>query len=274
MDKIIEELKILDDFDFTGFNNKIFEKYKDLFFNTFPKTCEYLTFELDTKGTLFSRARKSKNLDDFLYLKNLWHPEYGIEKIGRLNYPLDRILYTSENDSTAMIEVAPEIGDFVAIINFEIPHKELIKCIDFGHSKKFINESTFNNKAHKYYYDFIVKKCQERVKDEEAYKYAPTILAATSMKGNNFDAFAFKSVANNYSRTNFAFRPEFAKQFVKFKKIRIVKVTEQPEDEKFKVICLFEGNTLDNKNKFDFLAVEGCSGHIIEVENSNSFNNH
>ncbi|PPK83919.1 RES domain-containing protein [Neolewinella xylanilytica] len=268
-DKHDLEIRIteLEKFDFSNFNNARFKEYKTLFFSTFGKIATIPSMHIAAKENKFSRARVSKDKRGFSRLSEMWYPPKHISAAGRLNYPQDRLLYTAENDTTSIIEVHPEKGDFISIINFNIFGIDQFKCLDFG----FIREekkTILTEPSTKSFHDFTCKKCREMVTKDEQYKYSPTILAAKSIFRSPFDAYGYLSVAANFSAINIAFKPEFANKFLKFKDLRVVEVINKMENQIYEVKCLRYSNQLTSDNQFIFDKIDNCKGHIIDSKNS------
>ena len=81
----------------------------------------------------FYRARKHNYLEGelskdgvlhkFINEKEFWNPPIKNAKIGRCNLDGESLFYCASDFETAILEVKPELGDFITISNFENLHK-------------------------------------------------------------------------------------------------------------------------------------------------------
>jgi len=99
------------------------EEISQIMLNNRYTTDTFTTFTFNG----FYRARKHNNfkgnfvdgtLFEFINEKEFWNPPIENAKMGRCNNESESMFYCSSDFITAVLEIKPEVGDFITVANF------------------------------------------------------------------------------------------------------------------------------------------------------------
>jgi len=266
------KLEKLDKFLYSNnFNMEILKKHRKKFNQIFKGVRNSGYVPIDTENITFHRARIWEENRPWNCLEEMWFPPSHLLRPGKLNDPYQRLLYSSIDENTALMEKSPPEGGFATILSFKVKTKKII-CLELGLNSIKDDQRNFHNKKDEYLHKYITKKCKMRVPDEKPWYYIPTIIYANSFKTANFDAFVYDSVAAKFTGENFAFNPEFIKENLIFESARNVKISNKKGKDDFDVTCISLSSKIEN-GEFIYENIEDCQGHNItskmELEKSN-----
>lgn len=257
-------LQKLNEFDFSNFDNNRYRVYKDLFFSAFNELKEFPTRDIDLNGQEFTRCRRNENNKLFNEIHEVWSPQKGKGKMGRLNYKGDPIFYAAHNPATALLEIRPEKEEIITCFTFKLKPPTL-RGVQLGAKAIQKGEIKFNSEIDKLLYEFISKECKKIVPEDNPGLYCPTILFAKSFGLNNFDAFIYESVSARYNGINFAFKPEFVKKNYELVEVRTVRIKEVSENMDYKVQCICSSREMDGTT-FKWKDEHYCYGHYVTID--------
>ncbi|MEN9907324.1 MAG: hypothetical protein RLZZ540_465 [Bacteroidota bacterium] len=145
----------------------------------------------------FYRARKHNNvkgnfadgiLFEFINEKEFWSPPIEKAKRGRCNDEGESVFYCSSDFITAILEVKPEIGDFITVTNFKnlyTQNKPQFRIRPIGKTYlikipelKLPFENYVLDQSQYEIEDFLDKLFHQNVGDNESYKYKLSIVIA------------------------------------------------------------------------------------------------
>lgn len=78
-------------------------------------------------GSIFWRGRKCDNLDGWKNVSDVWYPQPGVAKAGRLNNPYEPLLYLSSRRFTVFSEVRAKPADVIHILGCRIKEGKNIR---------------------------------------------------------------------------------------------------------------------------------------------------
>ncbi len=243
------------------FSIETLKKYQSLYNRVFKnaKCSGYLS--VDVVDATFHRVRIWEEERPWNTIEELWYPPNNLFLPGRLNNPNQRLLYSSENENTALIEKSPPNNSKATILSFKLKNEKLI-CLELGLSSLKDEQRKFKKQKDRILHNYISKKCKEIVPEDKPHLYIPTITYANGFAPAGFEAFAYDSVPAKFTGTNYAFEPEYIKHNFIFEAARNVKIVNKKARDDFKVICLSQGNKIEN-GKIIYTDIEGCQSHEI-----------
>ena len=221
-----------------------------------------------SKSLSLIRARKSAD-KVFHNLGEIWYPPVFDVTAGRLNFPHKPVFYCSNDITTSLIEVRPQLNDLITIIELDlnVPELQCIQLVADNIPKKTWDEM---NPIKREVFKFIVSEMRKYVEPEKIQDYYTTQVFAQSsyesIPENDFDAIAYNSVASSHFGYNFAVKTSFIDNHYKFRSAKIMKVISYQDPDNFQVKCLFKATTLTSYGRMNFNRVV-CPGHDISLNN-------
>lgn len=250
----------LETFDLANITNEQYVEYKYIFGKLFAGETNFPRATLNTKDTVFVRARKNDNYFLFKNLTDLWFPPFYKVRHGRLNFHNDPIFYSSNDAGTAILEINPNQLQFVTLIYFKI-RTEKLTTFSLGVNEYDGQVFSASMDIDKIKYEFLVNHIKKVVPQNLPGLYTPTMLISKGVRHENFDAFIYKSVATKLIGLNFAFKPEFINHNFIFDSARTIQVLQIHEDETYFVKCIAEAKRLKSNKDFVWEFINDCSGH-------------
>lgn len=205
--------------------------FKDTLFADVDKLFKLIINNFITQTILWKepyiyRARKHevcnslfKNTEQLIYRK-----KEEVTELGRLNNIKESIFYGASNPGTALMEMQPEIGDEITILESRLINKENFpNLVEVGirelmseqnHSPEFIKQNkeflkkNLRTKDDEIFYDlrnsFLIKEMRKIVNRNEKYNYVGTITIGSYFMNpqqvNNFvDGIIYQSINRNGS---------------------------------------------------------------------------
>lgn len=260
-------IKEIENFDYRNFSNDryhiLLQKIKVLFGGK-----AYLYFEeLDLSKTTLFRCRSHNKKDEipFKYVKDLWHPPFGFECYGRCNFPGDRLLYTAEDSSTALIETFSKECEYVTMWEFKLKNS---KPQIFNLSKQVLDKRKhLQGTKDQLILNFLLREATKRVNHNEGERYLPTNILYKMNLGNRFDCVVYDSVAAKSKRFNIAFKPDYLQTNFETISYKLLKIVEIKSDLKFKIECVSIADKIEKglNGRISWRPVENCKTHWIDV---------
>lgn len=260
-------IKEIENFDYGNFNNDrysiLLEKIKVLFGGK-----AYLYFEeLDFSKTTLFRCRRHEKEDEipFKYVKDLWHPPFGSLRYGRCNFPDDRLLYTAEDSSTALIETFSKECEYVTMWEFKLKNS---KPQIFNLSKQVLDKRKhLQGTKDQLILNFLLREATKRVNHNEGERYLPTNILYRMNLANPFDGIIYDSVAAERKRFNIAFEPAFIESNFETISYRLYKIVEIKSELKFRIECVSIADKVEDglNGRISWRPVENCQTHWIDV---------
>lgn len=230
----------------------------------------------------FYRARKHNNikgnfkegkLTEFINEKEFWNPPTENAKIGRCNDDGESMFYCANDIVTAILEVKPEVGDFITVSNFDNLFKDKFFKIQPLGKKSLSTIPELKSKLFKDYKfderqneieEFLDKLFHQNVEDNEAYKYKLSIAIAhlfltetINYKKEVFETHGllYPSVIRNQKSYCFVLRPWLVHSFFQIKTIQTLEFIEKGSNY-IKIKLLRNGYLIGEKlypNNLDWL---------------------
>jgi hypothetical protein len=222
-------------------------------------------FTTYTFNDLF-RARRHNNLlgnikngalSKFVNEKEFWNSPIEFSEIGRCNEKWESLFYCASDIVTSILEVKPEVGDFVSIANFKnLYSNDKPRFIILPIGKKYLMEIETldllfeNYKLDQSQYEieaFLDELFHQNIlKAEDEYKYKLSIAIAKNYMtdGTNvadeiikFDGLIYPSIIRNQKSYCFVLKPCVVHCYFKISSIQTIQVIEKGNDfVKFKLV--------------------------------------
>lgn len=206
----------------------------------------------------FYRARKHNNfkgnfvdgaLFEFINEKEFWNPPIENAKRGRCNDDGESVFYCSSDFMTAVLEIKPEVGDFVTVANFKnlyaqnkpefrinpIGKTYLIKIpeLELPFKNYILDQSQYTIE------DFLDRLFHQNVGNDELYKYKLSIAIAHIFLTNGTnkekaiietDGLIYPSIIRNQKSYCFVLKSYIAHCYFTISNIQTLEVLEMGKD--------------------------------------------
>lgn len=244
-EKLIQDSK---DKDLTTLQEEISQimldkKYKtDVFtnftFNGFyrARNHSHLEGELDKKGDLHRFTNETE----------FWNPPIQFAKIGRCNEKWQSLFYCSSDFITAVLEVKPEVGDYITVSNFENFYTDEIPQFRINPIGKtyLMKISNLQNLFDGYVLDesqneienFLDKLFHQNVGKDELYRYKLSVAVSNIFMTDGTDSkksviktdgLLYPSIIRNQESYCFALKPWWVHCYYKISSIHTIQVIEK-----------------------------------------------
>lgn len=269
MDKkqLLEAISKLNEFDFDNFSQNRYKTYRSLFNDVFASENLYPILYFPIENIVFSRARINNDKYIFKSVKDLWYPPKEKATAGRFNKKNEPMFYATHNIATAILEVNPQKGDIVTVLNFKIK-QQYVNSLFL--SWKYYAEELMKllNEKDIIRLEYIIGQSRKIISSERKELYTPTQVFASSFRLPELECFIYESISTEFNSLNFAFKPEFIDQenIFEFSSVITYEIISNYEDYKYDVRCRIEAIDLDDFNKFNWRVVK-CKGHQIKIDN-------
>lgn len=206
----------------------------------------------------FYRARKHNDvkgdckdeiLMEFVNEKEFWNPPARNVKMGRCNGDGESMFYCSSDFLTAVLEVKPEIGDYITISNFSNLYTENIPRFRINaigktylskiHNLQNLFEDYKLNEDKIEIEDFLDKLFHQNVDDTETYKYKLSVALShifmtdgTDRKRSiiQTDGLLYPSIIRNQTSYCFVLKPWLVHCYFEISTIQTVQVVGKGND--------------------------------------------
>ena len=206
----------------------------------------------------FYRARKHNNvkgdckdeiLMEFINEKEFWNPPVRNVKMGRCNGDGESMFYCSSDFLTAVLEVKPEIGDYITISNFSNLYAENIPRFRINaigktylskiHNLQNLFEDYKLNEDQIEIEDFLDKLFHQNVDDTEIYKYKLSVALShifmtdgTDRKRSiiQTDGLLYPSIIRNQKSYCFVLKPWLVHCYFEISTIQTIQVVGKGKD--------------------------------------------
>ncbi|CAM2790585.1 RES domain-containing protein [Flavobacterium succinicans] len=206
----------------------------------------------------FYRARKHNNvkgnfvdgtLFEFINEKEFWNPPIEFAKLGRCNNDGESMFYCSGDFITAVLEVKPEVGDYITIANFSNFYTDSVPQFRINPIGKtyLVKIPNLQNLFDGYILDesqyeienFLDKLFHQDVDDNELYKYKLSVAVSqifmtdgTHRKKSliQTDGLLYPSIIRNQKSYCFALKPWWVHCFFEITTIQTIQVIEKGKD--------------------------------------------
>lgn len=209
-----------------------FNNFIKILLSSAEKRCKIIK-----RGKIFYRARigckdtKSKLvLKDYPLPKNkMLSPTIGLAKEGRINPNGISYLYLSDNETTAVSEVRPSLGQLVTVARCEILMN--IKVVNTLSNLSFVDvfpcekHDSFEKKENCIWYCIDRDLSWPINVNESSIEYAPTQFLAEVFKNAGYEGIFYRSSLskNGHNLALFTSLPEY---YIQVKETKLVRVTE------------------------------------------------
>lgn len=240
---------------------------------TFPLKTTYRARKADQSDLV----QASQNL--FSNVSQLWYPpkEY-ITKLGRLNKIGEQIFYCCNNLDTALIEVRPEVGDVVTILECQlredhVPIAMLWGMFEYAYRNhpggdlanlrsKFLTKKEDEDK-YLVIHSFLEKKFTQLVEPGHEHNYKITVAIAEWLMGDEFidigeqrppaDGISYESIAW-YQGSNLALKPDAADRLYEAISAQVFYVTQKTSPMELQAQLLTQSNSIESDGtiKWDY----------------------
>lgn len=202
----------------------------------------------------FYRARKHNNLlgniengkiSEFINEKELWNPPIEFAKTGRCNEDGGSLFYCASDFITSILEVKPEVGDFITVANFKNLHvydkpRFRIQPIGKGYlmqmpALKLLFKNYKLDQSQFEIDEFLDRLFHQHVEEEELYKYKLSIAISKIFltNGTNYkseiietDGLIYSSIIRNNKSHCFVLKPWIVHCYFKICEIQTIQVVE------------------------------------------------
>lgn len=179
------------------YKNRFFYNQEVLNLSSLQRLMQYLSIPLEDDQDFF-RARRSKQGETFSR-DSLGAPPPHLTKSGRANPIGIPYLYLSSNESTAISEVRPIVGEKIAVGKFQISKR--VEIVDLRNISvfNFIGSDGFSESI-KYvnFLNGLANKMSEPIRrDSEFIDYLPTQYLSEFVKNCGWAGFYFRSSQGN-----------------------------------------------------------------------------
>jgi hypothetical protein len=185
-------------------------------------------------------------LTEFINEKEFWNPPAKSVKMGRCNSEGESIFYCSSDFITTILEVKPEIGNYITIANFKNFYTENVPQFRINAIGKTYLLKIPNLKN--LFKDYVIKQDQiemenfldelfhQNVNEDELYKYKLSVALShifmtdgTNIKNDIFktDGLLYPSIIRNQESYCFALRPWWVHCYFEISTIQTVQVVEK-----------------------------------------------
>lgn len=206
----------------------------------------------------FYRARKHNNfkgnfvdgiLFEFINEKEFWNPPVKNAKMGRCNNESESMFYCSSDFTTAVLEVKPEVGDFITVTNFKNLHiyeKPEFRIKPIGKTYliqipalELLFEDVKLDQRQYEIEEFLDKLFHQNIEDDEVYKYKLSIAIAHIFLTNGTnkekaiietDGLIYPSIIRNQKSYCFVLKPYIAHCYFTIFNIQTMEVLEIGND--------------------------------------------
>jgi hypothetical protein len=199
-------------------------------------------------------------------------PVHCVDKLQRVNKINEPVFYSSTLKESAIFEVMPSVGDYVAVSEWETTAKLVVNHVGY-HSEHF--EELKSNRTCPDYHEIasadrqrleshifsshFSKVFTEKVRPGEEYRYKLSIALANKLKGDVFDALMYPTVAMRANADNLAITTNYADSYLKLNRAEFLQVTAVNE-------FSFDVNNMDIATHFSQsgeILWEGRPGHWV-----------
>jgi hypothetical protein len=222
---------------------------------------EFKQFHLKKDTQLF---RVRKNLGDlpFMYPDELSHPPAHLTNFGRVNLKNRPVFYCSDNLSTAILELKPEVNDYLTLAESKLSEDLLIAVI--GDVKRYKTEGIQSSDL-KTFYERITPIITRPIKSDVEYLFTAT-LADVIFSDEKFKGIMYPSYYSKTKADNFALRVDGLDQKLMLTKMTLLKITEKTSENKLIIKCISNSNSIDIKGQFIWKNVSSCDTHLIHFD--------
>ena len=265
---IISLISEIENFNYSNFSNSDYRFLLTKMGELLQDNIKVYIPSYDTKDIRLFRCRANQDDTMFANARNLWHPPEESTPTGRLNFEKNPILYTAHNAATAMIEINAHHHEFITSVEYKIK-SDTLNILEFSLNLVTNSQREPIDEISKLIMKFLSREAKKIVPKGQEYKYCPTIIFAKSVsKNDNFDAFAYESVATRNKGLNFAVKSNFAENYLTPVEFRYLRVSEKINQNNFFVQCLSktvnEEYNLDSE--LEWIDVNDCKGHKIDSD--------
>lgn len=206
----------------------------------------------------FYRARNHNNvrgslnddiLTEFKNEKEFWNSPVKFAKMGRCNAEGESMFYCSSDFTTAILEVKPQVGDYITVSSFKNLHTQNIprfRIQPIGKTYllkipelKLLYENYKINQNQYEIEEFLDKLFHQNIEDNEAYKYKLSIAIAHIFLTNGTnkekmiietDGLIYPSIIRNQKSYCFVLKPWIVHCYFEIFGIQTMKVLEVGSD--------------------------------------------
>ncbi len=246
MNKIIEEGKFKD---IESLKKEVSQIMLDSNYSTYSfNTYKFPGFYRARKHTHLEGSLKQGILKKFVNEKEFWNVPKEFAKIGRCNLENESIFYCANDIITAILEVKPDVGEFVTISRFKNSFPDKIYKVQPLAKRFLLQIPVLKEKLFKKYtFDIKHTECEDFFKklffqnidkEEDNYKYKYSIALAHLFFTDTINekevfqthALLYPSIARNNKSFCFAIKPWIVNSFFEIDTIQTVQVLDKTNE--------------------------------------------
>lgn len=202
------------------------------------------------------RVRRNLGKNLFGNLDELWYPKsHLIKRYGRANDIGKSIFYCSNDEGTAIIEMRPNVGDRLTVLQFGLKNQDdlpnVLKCgvpnnmiplPESGINQEIMKlrpvGHTISDRGNRVLHKFIDGVFREDIHEAEGFRYKLSVaIAELIMLSPEIDGILYRSVARQDPGENLALKAESADRLFKPLKVWVVDVEQKVAPDKYLVRC-------------------------------------
>lgn len=223
----------------------------------------------------FFRARLLTKIERYQHIKDLWHPPArALKKFGRANPPGEPMLYLSDTELTALLELRPQVGDRVTILKCvprfagaqvhvqeiaipeltspHYPHNPAIASrledapAQFGSSRRRDTNLLIRQ--------FLVEQFTRIVDVEQDHEYKLSSMISQFLLDATFiDGLLYPSIATEDRGMNLALKPEAGRRLIKPDSCCTVEIIEKTRTFGYKFQPVEESQIIQPSGEIEWL---------------------